>query len=721
MIEAARNPEEAWRMLKSYFDRETGMLDRSIEEILSHGRMVNDSQTLAHYSRILMAIRDAKQIGRLSDLLTDERIGALMERVPRKENGYWGCDLKGVRPKDRPVVFYSFVRFRALELGSNTAPFRFQLKDPEELEPAWEGPCLMGDLCGGSHVPEECDLFIGLSQRDRLAVVAQKRLCYLCFRHADNRPCQLQSSLPSCSIGGCMRMHSRLLHGALQEEDARILVVEIEVQLRKPEADEECYAADFETLGQEDEVEEGSSEVKAPLLGGMDEEHGKELSLYDHPGEDGSHPCQQSAGSGVEGDLAVTAPEGEAPLPDDSDGEHDEEPASHEHSGEEEPHPDCQPGLQEIEEDLTGTVPEEEALTPDGADGGYDEEPSPYEHPDEDRPRLCQQLIQLEIDGELTTLHTLYDWETPNTLVRTEGARRIGLQGVRIPKQAIKGYQGVGTITDSVYHVPLVDADGNVQVIRAYGVEEITVVSRARLPPLAKEIFPIIRLAAPWMETEAGHVELLIGLDHKQWLPVHVEDCWNPDDDMRLVRSAFGHRYMITDGWGRDLLPPDNSPDDQAGAQGGEDEQEETAQEVQLPEYKGWSQGTGVPRSGNGSSVTAQRGGGMGARPKNRRPPPNQVAPPARGGASREDRPRGSGQEPGPPARTQFRFGSARPQASGGARPRLRMVPPPKRRPSPSPPPAQGQRSWDWSRRPRRGQGPRGTDGRRTPYCEERM
>ncbi len=46
------------------------MLDESIEEILSYGRMVNDAQTLAHYSRILMAIRDAKQMGRLSDLLT---------------------------------------------------------------------------------------------------------------------------------------------------------------------------------------------------------------------------------------------------------------------------------------------------------------------------------------------------------------------------------------------------------------------------------------------------------------------------------------------------------------------------------------------------------------------------------------------------------------------------------------------------------------------------
>ncbi len=47
-------------------------------------------------------------------------------------------------------------------------------------------------------------------------------------------------------------------------------------------------------------------------------------------------------------------------------------------------------------------------------------------------------------------------------------------------------------------------------------------------------------------------MELLIGLDHKQWLPVHVEDSWDPDDDMRLMKSVFGHRYMITDGWGKD-------------------------------------------------------------------------------------------------------------------------------------------------------------------------
>ncbi len=34
MIESARDPEEAWRIMESYFDRETRMLDLSVEEIL---------------------------------------------------------------------------------------------------------------------------------------------------------------------------------------------------------------------------------------------------------------------------------------------------------------------------------------------------------------------------------------------------------------------------------------------------------------------------------------------------------------------------------------------------------------------------------------------------------------------------------------------------------------------------------------------------------------
>jgi hypothetical protein len=337
MIEPASDPGEAWQILESYFSRQTRIIDDLISDILSYERMVNDSQTLAHYSRILMAIREAKELGRLPDLLTNSRIGALMEVLPKKESNYWRQEQVGVRPKDLPVAFYSFVRARALELGSNAASTRVEWDDIDEQEPAWEGLCVLGDLCGGSHAPEGCSLFVDLALEDRLLVVQRKRLCYLCFRHADSQPCTLQS-LPACSIGGCMRMHSKLLHEALQKEETRAIVIEVEEDPEEP-GEDEFYATNFELLGQEDE----------------DEEEGME-----------------------------------------SDG-------------------DAPPSV-----DL-------------------DEEPPPFMDLEENRPRLCQQRVPLEVNGNLTSLHTLYDWESANTLVRKESARGIGLQGVRAPRQAIKG------------------------------------------------------------------------------------------------------------------------------------------------------------------------------------------------------------------------------------------------------------------------------------------
>jgi hypothetical protein len=207
----------------------------------------------------------------------------------------------------------------------------------------------------------------------------------------------------------------------------------------------------------------------------------------------------------------------------------------------------------------------------------------------------------------------------------------------------------------------------------------------------------------PWMETGAGHVELLIGLDNKQWLPAHVEDSWDPDDAMRLMRSVFCHRYMITDRWGRDLLPPDNAPDNQAGAQGGAAEQTDAAQEVRLPEYRGWSQSTWNPGNGGGSSASAPRGGCLGAHPKTRGVAPSRGVLPTLGGASQGGGPKGPRKETRDPPASQVHFGPAQPQVSRGARSRLRMVSPPKKRPSPNPSPAPGRGHWGWLRSSRGG------------------
>jgi hypothetical protein len=213
-------------------------------------------------------------------------------------------------------------------------------------------------------------------------------------------------------------------------------------------------------------------------------------------------------------------------------------------------------------------------------------------------------------------------------------------------------------------------------------------VARTRLPPIAREIFPVIRAYMPWMETGAGHVELLIGLDNRQWLPAYVEDSWDPDDDMRLMKSAFGQWYMITDGWGRDLFRPDNAQDGPVGAQEGGAEPADAAQEVRLPEYRGWSQGTWSRGDGDKPGAANPGGRCLGARPKNRGRTANQGAPVAQRKASPRGGSRGpSGGHRDPPA-PPAPFGMPHSQVGCGARPRPRKIPPPKKRPPTDPSPA---------------------------------
>ncbi len=130
----------------------------------------------------------------------------------------------------------------------------------------------------------------------------------------------------------------------------------------------------------------------------------------------------------------------------------------------------------------------------------------------------------MEAEGVLHSLHTLYDWGSTVTLVRRESARRMGLRPVRTGRRSVRGFEGRTVDIDSCHFLPLVDARGEYQVVCAYEVDEIATVSRTRLPQWTREVFPSVRAHMPGMDTEAGPVELLIGLDNTQWLPIHLED-----------------------------------------------------------------------------------------------------------------------------------------------------------------------------------------------------
>jgi len=84
-------------------------------------------------------------------------------------------------------------------------------------------------------------------------------------------------------------------------------------------------------------------------------------------------------------------------------------------------------------------------------------------------------------------------------------------------------------------------------------------VAETRLPPCAREVFPSVRAHMPWMDTPAGPIELLIGLDNSQWLPVFLEDSKEPEVNMRLVKSSVAHAFVIMGGQGCALYPRDES------------------------------------------------------------------------------------------------------------------------------------------------------------------
>jgi hypothetical protein len=289
--------------------------------------------------------------------------------------------------------------------------------------------------------------------------------------------------------------------------------------------------------------------------------------------------------------------------------------------------------------------------------------------------RLCMQMVPVEAaNGAMRGLHALYDWGSTVTLVRRESARKLGFRPAQVAQRVVSGLGGAAVVVTGCHYLPLVDVRGKHQVVCAFEVEEITTVAETRLPPWAKEVFPSVRAHMPWMDTPAGPIELLIGLDNSQWLPVFLEDSKEPEVSMRLMKSSFGHAFMIMGGRGTALYPRDESMRYKGDPTGERLTAAEMAQKVKLEKCFG-------KKSQPGPKERIPIKGPM--------PAPRRVAPDYGPVGSRRPPPSESVGPPPPPLR-------------GAAPPPIRMqfIPP-----AAPPPPSQG-----WQE-----QGGRGRGGRRGP------
>jgi hypothetical protein len=70
-----------------------------------------------------------------------------------------------VTTEDMPMAFYVFARRRVQELCSNAAAARITHDTQPARSVNWEGSCVLGDLCGESHMLEACSMFRELARK----------------------------------------------------------------------------------------------------------------------------------------------------------------------------------------------------------------------------------------------------------------------------------------------------------------------------------------------------------------------------------------------------------------------------------------------------------------------------------------------------------------------------------------------------------------------------
>ena len=154
------------------------------------------------------------------------------------------------------------------------------------------------------------------------------------------------------------------------------------------------------------------------------------------------------------------------------------------------------------------------------------------------------QRIRTGAGGAGMELRVMFDNDTPHTLILHTAAAQAALA----PRGGRKWVMSpdIGDMDESScrYQVPLVDNQGNVQLLKARGVDYTIYTTERKVPPNAATVFTEMEGEALRAHLAAGMVDLIIGQDQHKWHPRKVCDSWQAEDNLTLMRSEFPPRYI---------------------------------------------------------------------------------------------------------------------------------------------------------------------------------
>jgi hypothetical protein len=99
-----------------------------------------------------------------------------------------------------------------------------------------------------------------------------------------------------------------------------------------------------------------------------------------------------------------------------------------------------------------------------------------------------------------------------------------------------------------VYEVPVLDWKGRSEWIKARGVSYTTPSEQRDMPEGAREAFPEIAWSSVTVGQAAGPVDMIIGRDNPEWMPVPVQE--EPYERFTLMWRSLSPRCILRDNEG---------------------------------------------------------------------------------------------------------------------------------------------------------------------------
>ncbi len=159
----------------------------------------------------------------------------------------------------------------------------------------------------------------------------------------------------------------------------------------------------------------------------------------------------------------------------------------------------------------------------------------------------CVQYVRTGRDNEDIFMRVMFDTIREQSIVLHSVAVKLGLRASGGSMWV--SHQGEDPRYSScVYEVPVLDWKGRSDWIKARGVSYTTPSEQRDMPEGAREAFPEIALSSVTVSQAAGPVDMIIGRDNPEWMPVPVQE--EPYERFTLMWTSLSPRFILRDNEG---------------------------------------------------------------------------------------------------------------------------------------------------------------------------